>query len=103
MAGATMDFMEAMLSQKPAIEVLGPMNFKMATAAGILSLTTISSSKKDIEYKCILEPGEDGLTKTAKTKQPIWEDHKTWEGLQRSGSWTLRYGRASGWPVRRHP
>jgi len=81
-----MSFTESMLSQKPALEVLGPTNFKMVTAAGILSLTT-SSSKKGMDYDCILEPGEECLTKRAKAKQPIWESHKVWDKL--AEKWSL--------------
>jgi len=81
-----MSFTESMLSQKPALEILGPTNFKMVTAAGILSLTT-SSSKKGMDYDCILEPGEDCLTKRVKAKQPIWESHNVWDKL--AEKWSL--------------
>lgn len=86
MAGAVKSFTEALLSQEPTIDVIGLNNFKMTTAAGILSITTISSNK-GIEYDCTLEPGEDGLTKRIKAKYPIWENHKVWDSL--AEKWSL--------------
>lgn len=80
MAGTTKDFNSVILSQEPAIEVLGGGSFKMITSAGILSLTTVFS-KNSMNYECTLEPGEDKLTKRAKSKYPIWESHKVWDDL----------------------
>ncbi len=80
MAGATKDFNSVILFQEPAIEVLGDGSFKMISPAGILSLTTVFS-KNSMNYECTLEPGEDKLTKRAKSKYPIWESHKIWDDL----------------------
>jgi predicted DNA binding protein len=73
-------FTEAMLNQKPGIEMLENNSFKLNTSAGILSFSIIQGKKK-VEYHCSLEPGENEITKRIKANQAIWEDHKTWNGL----------------------